>query len=60
MKEGKSSVWQIIPINSIEGFAYVEGNEYELSVYKTTLSNPPMDGSNVKYKLIEVLQQNKD
>lgn len=58
-KEENSSNWTVIPINGIEGFVYNEGYEYKLLTLKTTLANPPMDTSNVTYKLISVLEQDK-
>lgn len=59
IKEEGNSNWTVIPIDGIEDFVYNEGYEYKLSTFKTTLANPPMDASNVEYKLISVLQQNK-
>ena len=35
----------------------LKGHKYTLLVEKTTLANPPMDASNVKYKLISIVEQ---
>lgn len=34
-----------------------KGHKYTLLVEKTTLANPPMDASSVKYKLIYIVEQ---
>ncbi|MCD7927044.1 MAG: DUF4377 domain-containing protein [Bacteroides sp.] len=43
--------------SGINGFEYEKGYEYNLLVEKITLSNPPADASNLKYRLIEVLSK---
>ena len=40
---------------TIEGFEYEKGVEYELSVRRTMLSNPPSDGSAYTYRDIAVM-----
>lgn len=42
----------------IQGFEFEWGNTYELVVQVTVLENPPMDGSSIEYKLLEVLEKN--
>lgn len=59
IKEEGSDSWLVKPFGLIEGFEYEKGYEYELLVRKTTLANPPADGSNISYKLIKILSQNK-
>ena len=41
----------------IQGFEFEWGNTYELVVQVTVLENPPMDGSSIEYKLMEVLEK---
>ena len=59
IKESKDAEWDIIPMNGIEGFTHSLGWEYYLEVEKTHLVNPPADASNVKYKLIKVINEQK-
>lgn len=54
-EEGKSE-YSTLDFLGIAGSEYVHGHEYELKVRKTTLANPPMDDSNVKYMLLEVIK----
>lgn len=56
-KEENSNVWVVLHEKGIEGFEYVEGYEYYLKVLKIHLSNPPMDGSNFEYKLINIISR---
>lgn len=55
IKERKDADWEIIPIDGIIGFSYVEGKEYCLEVEKVHLANPPADASNVRYTLIRII-----
>jgi len=48
-----------LALGRIEGFNYVEGNQYVLKVQKTTISNPPADGYTEQYKLLEVISTTK-
>ena len=59
IKERKDADWDIIPMSGIEGFTHSLGWEYYLEVEKTHLVNPPADASNVKYKLIKVINEQK-
>ena len=45
--------------DQIEGFEYEEGYEYLLNVKIKTIKNPPADGSNLKYTLVEVFEKKK-
>lgn len=54
-EEGGDGQWTTLAFGAIEGFTYVKGHSYELRVRKTILANPPADGSNCRYKLIEIL-----
>ena len=56
IKEDHEEYWSTVPFTEITDFHYKVGNEYRLKVLKTHLANPPADGSNVRYKLIEVIR----
>lgn len=56
MSEDNPGVWESLGFNSIEGFTYVRGHEYYLSVRRTILANPPADASDRTYSLIRILQ----
>jgi heat shock protein HslJ len=45
--------------NEIEGFTHEAGYEYKLKVELIKIENPPADASNIKYKLVEVIEKNK-
>lgn len=45
--------------DQIEGFDYEEGFIYTLKVRITPVANPPADGSDRKYTLLEVLSKEK-
>lgn len=47
--------WEPMLFGSIENFKYEKGVEYELCVLRTTLSNPPADGSTYTYRLDRIL-----
>ena len=59
IKEQKDADWDIIPMNGIEGFNHTLGWKYYLEVEKTHLATPPDDASNVKYKLIKIINEQK-
>ena len=59
IKERKDADWDIIPMSGIEGFTHSLGWEYYLEVEKTHLVNTPADASNIKYKLIKVINEQK-
>ncbi len=43
--------------SEIEGFEFDPGFVYNLEVNKTTIDNPPADGSSLKYELIRVISK---
>lgn len=43
--------------DTIEGFDFVEGNEFVLRVAETEVSNPPVGGSSLQWTLIEVIEE---
>lgn len=45
--------------SGIEGFVYEEGYEYFLVVKRKRINNPPMDGSNLRYTLLKVVEKTK-
>lgn len=55
----KTSTWEIIPKNSINGFSFEEGYAYILLVKVTHLADPLQDDSNIKYNLIRVISIEK-
>lgn len=48
--------WSYI-YGDIDGFIYEFGFEYELRVIKKNVSNPPADGSSVKYILTDIISK---
>ena len=48
-----------VAFNTIAGFTYEKGNEYELLVQKTKLANPPKDSGSIRYELIRIVSQRK-
>ena len=59
IQEKGETRWRCVDFQTIKGFTYEKGNEYELLVKKTTLANPPQDDTNVRYELIHIVSQNK-
>jgi hypothetical protein len=57
VKEDNCEYWITLPLNDIQGFHYEEGYEYRLKVLKIHLANPPMDSSDVRYKLIKIISK---
>lgn len=57
IKEHPDDEWTVIHINDIVGFVYERGFEYHLKVEKVHLGNPPADGRDVVYKLIEIISR---
>lgn len=55
VKEEGELEYSYFDFGSIKGFDYVRGHEYELEVRKTTLANPPADGSGITYTLLEII-----
>lgn len=59
VKEEGSNEYLKLGFNGIQGFEYTKGYEYTLLVEKTILANPPADGSNTTYRLINIISQNQ-
>jgi len=54
IKQDPDSEWQMF-YDTIEGFDFQEGANYQLNVTITEIKNPPADSSSLKYTLIETL-----
>lgn len=50
--------WQLF-YDPIGGFTYEEGYEYELLVKREPVSNPPADGSSIRYTLVKEVSKTK-
>ncbi len=55
VKYSLDGAWEPMMFDAIENFQYEKGVEYELSVLRTTLSNPPADGSAYTYRLERII-----
>jgi hypothetical protein len=58
VKENDASNWQLF-YDTIEGFTYEPGYSYTIQVSRETIADPPADGSSYRYKLIQVVNQQK-
>ena len=58
VRENQNSNWMNF-YDSINGFEFIEGNSYKISVKVTDVESPPADASNKKYELLEILEENK-
>lgn len=56
MENGIDNTWRKMSFSEIDGFTYEKGHSYKLRVMKTTLADPPADGSAWRYKLLEILE----
>ena len=55
VKYSTNGPWEPMLFGTIEYFEYEKGVEYELSVMRTTLPNPPADGSSFTYRLERII-----
>ncbi|WP_455587022.1 DUF4377 domain-containing protein [Bacteroides sp.] len=53
VKVGNESDYHFFNFNEISGFTYQRGYEYNLQIERTTLANPPADGSMYNYRLVK-------
>ena len=58
VRESPDEEWTLF-YDAIEGFEHEEGTRYELRVEVTDVENPPAGGSSKRYRLIEVVSQEK-
>ncbi|MDO5615925.1 MAG: DUF4377 domain-containing protein [Cruoricaptor ignavus] len=56
LSNGQTESWRV---SKIRGFEHEEGYEYRLSLKKTILAEPPADGSNTVYELLDVISKVK-
>ena len=56
VKEDSSEEWRFF-YSEIAGFDYEPGYQYQLLVREETVSNPPADGSSLRWVLIEVVSK---
>ena len=59
IKERKDADWEIIPMDGIDGFTHSLGWKFYLEVEKVHLANPPADASNIRYRLIKIVEEQK-
>ncbi len=57
VKFSSNSEWEPMPMGKIQGFAYEDGVEYELSVYRTSPVNRPGVGEMYAYRLDKIISQ---
>ena len=58
VKYSPDGPWEPMLFGTIEYFQYEKGVEYELSVIRTTLLNPPTDFSSFTYRLEKIISYN--
>ena len=56
IREDSHSEWHNF-YDKIDGFDFVEGYSYKIIVNVSKVENPPADSSNLKYKLIEIIEK---
>lgn len=56
VREAGETEWTYF-YDGIEGFAFVAGFSYLLSVERTTIENPPTDGSGYRWRLLELISK---
>lgn len=59
IKEAGTSSSYTVGDGTITGFSYEPGYKYRLRVKLTKLQNPPADGSDTQYELIQTLSKEK-
>lgn len=57
VRDNQYSEWSNF-YDNIDGFTFVEGNTYQLSVKIINIENPPADASSLKYELLEIITKN--
>ncbi len=55
IREKGQSHWDCVAFDTVKDFTYQKGKSYVLKVRKTTLIDPPQDGSNIRYELIKII-----
>ena len=49
-----------VAFNTITGFTYERGHEYELLVKRTTLANPQQDSGKYRYELVRIVSDKEN
>ncbi len=55
IREQGESAFYCVSFQTITGFTYERGHEYELLVKRTTLANPPQDSGKYRYELVRIV-----
>ena len=58
VKENKEDEWALLS-QPIEGFDYKEGFKSKLEIDVIKIKNPPVHSSSLKYKLVQIIYQEK-
>ena len=56
VRESEDADWMLF-YDHIEGFTHEPGKSYQLKVNVDGVSDPPADGSSLRYRLIEIVSQ---
>jgi hypothetical protein len=59
IREQGESAFYCVSFQTITGFTYERGHEYELLVKRTTLANPPQDSGKYRYELVRIVSDKK-
>ena len=59
IREQGESTSYCVSFQTITGFTYERGHEYELLVKRTTLANPPQDSGKYRYELVRIVSDSK-
>ena len=59
IREQGESTSYCVSFQTITGFTYERGHEYELLVKRTTLADPPQDSGKYRYELVRIVSDNK-
>ena len=59
IREQGESTSYCVSFQTITGFTYERGHEYELLVKRTTLADPPQDSGKYRYELVRIVSDSK-
>ena len=60
IREQGESTFYCVSFQTITGFTYERGHEYELLVKRTTLANPPQDSGKYRYELVRIVSDKEN
>jgi hypothetical protein len=60
IREQGESAFYCVSFQTITGFTYERGHEYELLVKRTTLANPPQDSGKYRYELVRIVSDKEN